>query len=57
VLRKASLHTQMLNVVIQRAVEYGGHTTGYHNPIREPILCTFTTDLWASPSSDAVAPG
>jgi hypothetical protein len=36
----------MLNVVIQRAVECGGHTTRYHNPIREPILCTFTTDVW-----------
>jgi len=36
----------VLNVVIQRTVECGGHTTRYHNPIREPILCTFTTDLW-----------
>jgi hypothetical protein len=49
VFREASFYTQVLNVVIQRTVECGGHTTRYHNPIREPILCTFTTDLWAPP--------
>ena len=50
VFREASLHTQVLNVIIQRTVKCDGHTTRYHNPIREPILCASATDLWA-PSS------
>ena len=43
----------MLNVVIQRTVEGGGHTPRYHNPLGEPILCTFTTDVWGPRFVDA----
>lgn len=53
VFREAPFHTQVLNVVIQRTVEGGGHTTRYHNPIGEPILCTIASDPGAPQFVDA----
>jgi len=39
VLREPPLHTQVLNVVIQRIVELDGHTTRYHKPMKDHLFC------------------